>query len=120
PTGLAPPAARAVLLCAPDGRGAPGPEGTRYSLGWSLSWSLGLSIRIFPAAISSSATVTGLLLATSTIGNWPSLRTRARLASLTTSAYLFSILASNDSSGGRIIMMAAGLHGKIFWNQAAG
>src|SRR5579864_947745 len=68
-------------------------------------YSFGFSTRIFPAAISSRATVTGLLLATSTIGNCPSLRTRARFDTATTSTYLFSIFSSSDSREGRIIMV---------------
>ena len=64
--------------------------------------SFGISKRIFPAAISSRATVTGLPESTSTIGNAPSFNCRARLAATITSAYLFSTRSSSASRGGLI------------------
>src|SRR5207247_5604033 len=58
------------------------PSGSRHY----LRLILGISKRIFPAAISSSATVTGLAESTSTIGSAPSFSCRARLAATITRA----------------------------------
>ena len=70
--------------------------------GHHLMPSFGISKRIFPAAISSRATVTGLPESTSTMGSAPSLSCRARLAATITSAYLFSTRPNNASRGGLI------------------
>src|SRR2546427_3755933 len=73
-----------------------------FGEGRYLMPSFGISKRIFPAAISSRATVTGLPESTSTIGNAPSFNCRARLAATITSAYLFSTRSSSASRGGLI------------------